>query len=112
MKKVFLSLFLILSLVISPNSFANFCNRYDCSRIADLIIANDSRSWFLNRYDYGSAEVVDSWETKSQRKARVKVYYTYNNGSSGWAELYFDNGQFDCIRYWDFPDSCRRVRSY
>lgn len=90
-------------------SAKNFCDKYDCEGLAEDIIAQDSRSWFINRYDHGSVEVIEKsvWESPSGLKVKYKVNYTYNGGRSGWAELQLKDGEFYCIRYHDFPNDCR-----
>ncbi|MGX3066501.1 hypothetical protein [Ursidibacter arcticus] len=105
------ALFIAFSLMgISPLTLAeNFCSKYDCERFADQIIEDDSRSWFFNRYDRGSAELVRNsvWESPSGLKTKYRVNYTYNGGIRGWAELELRDGEFYCIRYHDFPNDCR-----
>lgn len=98
----------------ATSASANFCDRYDCVDFADSIISQDSRSWFMNRYDRGSARLDRSsvWESPSGMKVRYRVNYTYNGGRGGWAELELRDGEFQCIRYHDFPNDCRSGPKY
>lgn len=89
-------------------SAKNFCDEYDCRGLAEAIITADSRSWFFNRYDYGSTELVRSSIRESgYGNVTYRVNYSYNNGSPGWAELKIVDGDFFCIRYHDFQNQCR-----
>lgn len=110
-KKILIPLLLSSSFLFSTTAWAesNFCQKYDCTGFAENIIRQDSRSWFFNRYDYNSATLDKSsiWQSPSGIKVTYKVNYTYNGGRSGWAELTFNDGEFVCIRYWDFPSDCR-----
>lgn len=103
---------LIASALMAVSTFAsakNFCDKYDCEGLADDIITQDSRSWFINSYDRGSAQLIKKsvWQSPSGLKVKYKVNYTYNGGRSGWAELEVRDGEFYCIRFHDFPNDCR-----
>ena len=105
MNKTILTAFIILasSLVYA----GDLCDVLDCEGFADALIAEDSRGWFFNRYDKGSAKLDSVWESRSGMKTEVKIDYTYNGGRRGWAELRFYDDEFQCIRYHDFPNTCR-----
>lgn len=98
---------LSLTAMLAVANAGNLCDQYDCVGHADSIITEDSRSWFFNRYDRGSAKLNNVWESPSGLKTKVKIDYTYNGGRYGWAELQYYDGEFQCIRYHDFPDDCR-----
>lgn len=89
---------------------ADFCDRYDCNGSADRWIRDDARSWFMNRYDRGSARVVDVWESPSGIDVELTVDYTYNGGRRGWVEIQVFDGRIRCLRYHDFQDTCRPPR--
>lgn len=107
-KKYGLIVALAFSIINISNAYSrNLCDDYDCVGYADSIIAEDSRSWFINSYDRGSASLSSVWESPSKLTTKVKIDYTYNGGVYGWAELRFRDGEFQCIRYHDFPNDCR-----
>ena len=98
-------------LALLPSAaFAGFCNRYDCVGTADRVISNDARSWFLNRYDRGSATVRNVWESPSGLDVTLTVDYTYNGGRQGWVEIQVYDGRVRCLRYHDFANNCRPER--
>jgi len=108
LKIVCATLLMVISTAVSAS---DICRKYDCEEFANRLISYDARSWFFNRYDYNSAEVVRSWSSSSY-KDKVLVDYTYNNGRSGWAELVFHEGEFHCVRYHDFANECRTSRKF
>ncbi|MDO4698529.1 MAG: hypothetical protein Q4A60_07645 [Pasteurellaceae bacterium] len=114
MNKKALLITMMLSSIPTFASAKNTCDKYDCQGLAESIIREDSRSWFFNRYDKGSAKLVKSsvWESPSGLKMKFRVNYTYNNGSKGWAELELRDGEFYCIRYHDFPNTCRTEKKF
>lgn len=74
----------------------------------DTILAEDARGWFLNRYDYGSVSNVTVLDNgKRSGVQRIRADYTYNGGQYGWVVLEAREGQEMCLRYWDFPNTCR-----
>ena len=105
MKKIF---FLLLISVIY--SHAHICDRVNCERIADRLITEDSKSWVWNRYDRGSVELVTTYGRRNGNEG-FKVNYTYNGGVRGWAKIFLTRfGDFVCIVYHDFPNTCRDIR--
>ena len=106
-----ISAFFIIS-VSSVVHAGNLCDEFDCVGHADAIISDDSRSWFINSYDRGSAKLSNVWESRSGMKTKVKIDYTYNGGRYGWAELQYYDGEFQCIRYHDFPGDCRSHKKF
>jgi len=79
--------------------------------MAEVVIGHDARSWFMNRFDHGSVyfdEVV--MESGDGSSGTFRVRYSYNGGLPGWAELEIRNNSFNCIRYHDFPSTCRQIR--
>lgn len=75
--------------------------------IIDDMIAQRSRSWFINRYDMGSAHNLTYFDDRGDGAVRVRAEYTYNRGQYGWVlvEFYQDNSV--CMRFWDFQNVCR-----
>lgn len=105
MKKLFATG--LLAILPSIASAEGFCDRYDCQGTADKIIYEDARSWFMNRYDRGSATVRDVWESTSGLDVTLTVDYTYNGGSRGWVEIETYDGRVKCLRFHDFANTCR-----
>ena len=97
-------------IVLTISASAHICGSINCERLADRLISQDSKSWVLNRYDRGSAEKVDTYARKNGNEG-FKVNYTYNGGSRGWAKILVTrHGDFVCIVYHDYPNSCRELR--
>lgn len=106
MNRTILAAFIILA--SSLVHAGNLCDEaLDCEGFADAFITEDSRGWFFNRYDRGSARLDRVWESRSGMKTEVRIDYTYNGGRHGWAEFRFYDDEFQCVRYHDFPDTCR-----
>lgn len=97
----------LLVVFLITNAHAGFCDKYDCEGTADRTISKDSRSWFFNNYDEGSARVRKVWESPSGMKAKITVDYTYNGGRRGWVEIEARDGEVYCLRYHDFQNECR-----
>jgi len=90
---------------------AHMCDSTNCERIADRLITQDSRGWSWNRYDVGSATLSDTISDLKNGNEGFKVNYTYNNGRQGWAKMIFTrHGDFICVAYHDFPNTCRGLR--
>lgn len=101
---------LISAVLISSSSYTiakNICDDIPCERLAEEIIDMDSRSWFFNRYDRGSTELVRNSVRQNGSNVTYRVNYSYNRGSPGWAEIKIVDGEFFCIRYHDFQNECR-----
>jgi len=96
--------------VLASSLSAHICDSNNCEQIADRLITQDSRSWVWNRYDRGSAEKVTNYSRKNGNDG-FKVRYTYNGGSQGWAKILLTrHGDFVCIVYHDYPNTCRDLR--
>jgi len=108
MKKMTIGLVLLLS---TNALLADFCSKNDCAGLANSIIEYDSKRWFINRYDSGST-IMNNVIFDNGTKVKYKVNYTYNNGMSGWAIIEAYEGEFQCIRYHDFPSECRSSRKW
>ena len=84
------------------------------AKILDGIVAQDSETWAVNRYQRGSmtnATIVSGSPTGPQ--ITVRGYYTYmwrDESKTGWVDAVFVNGKLSCIRYHDYPDDCRAPR--
>ena len=106
------SLVFITGILVTLSSDANagLCERYACRETADNVIGLDAKSWFLNRYDNGSAKIREVWESPSGIKATLTVDYTYNGGTRGWVEMEIRDGEVYCLRYHDFKNTCRHPR--
>jgi len=79
------------------------------ARLLDHLVAQDSRSWAVNRYDQGSMKDATVEQSANGKPSRIKAYYTYNNGQRGWVEAEMVNGRLSCLTYWDFPNNCRKL---
>jgi len=111
MRNFIISVSFLLLTSTSYLSASGFCSEHDCVAAADGIITEDSRSWFWNSYDRGSAK-MNRVIFDNGTKVKFKVNYTYNHGSSGWAILEVYEGEFSCIRYHDFPNECRSKKKF
>ena len=74
------------------------------SRILDRLVAQDSRSCAVNQYDQGSMTNASVKQSTNGKATRVKGFYTYNGGKSGWVEAELINGRLSCLHYWDRTD--------
>lgn len=99
------------SIIISAMFLFGSCvhaQEAELNKLLNKVVARDSKSWFFNKYDYGS--MTDSRVLRGSIKNGtlvVKAYYTYNGGSGGWVEAEIDEDGVQCLRYWDFPSACR-----
>lgn len=78
------------------------------TRLLDRLVAEDSKSWAINRYKVGSMRDVTIEQDNGSRKL-VKGFYIFDNGSvekRGWVEAQFVGGHISCFHYWDRVD-CR-----
>jgi hypothetical protein len=76
------------------------------------LVALDSRTWLLNRYDYGSMVNARVIATSASRDVLViRGEYTYNGGARGWVSVRVDGDGPKCLEFWDFAGSCRPLRS-
>lgn len=96
--------------VLSSLAYTHICDSVNCERLADRLITQDSHSWIWNRYDRGSTTLVTTYGRKNGKEG-FKVNYTYNGGAHGWAKILLTKyGDFVCIVYHDFPNTCRDIR--
>lgn len=84
------------------------------AQLLDAIVASDSRSWVMNRYQRGSMRVVSVTPQAAQGYEPpgrvVRGQYTYNGSLTGWVEVYFVGSEARSIRFHDFPSTWRRPR--
>jgi len=74
----------------------------------DKLVSFDSRTWAMNRYDYGSAHDSQLIDT-SGAKYTVSSQYTFNSGRPGWVRIRFDGKTPQCVEFWDFAGDCRAI---
>lgn len=94
----------------TAQSAAASSTKSDLDQKLDEVIATDSRSWVLNRYNVGSArngQIID----QNLATGRFIVYgeYTYNSSSRGWIKVVFDGDRVNCVKYHDFRGTCRSL---
>lgn len=76
--------------------------------LLDQLVARDSRSWAMNKYDPGSMRSTATIRQSSNGTHLTVVgHYSYNRGHPGWVHAEFSNGKLSCLLYWDFPNDCR-----
>jgi len=82
------------------------------ANILDGLVAKDSLGWLMNKYNKGSINSVTLTDI-SQNGSTKKIlgYYIYNGSMTGWVEVEFSNEKFVCIRFHDYEDTCRTLRS-
>jgi len=74
-------------------------------------ITRASRSWFINRLDPGSIRNIRLKRGNFyQGRAVVYAQYTQNNGTTAAVDIELQDGKPRCMRYGDFPMSCRPYR--
>lgn len=81
----------------------------DYAHLIDGLIADQSRTWALNRYMRGSVSGV-SVSAPDGSPSRVAASYSFDgfNGRSRWSvELTFTGGRPVCLEFWDAPGVCR-----
>jgi hypothetical protein len=85
-------------------------NSQSLNQQLDRVIAEDARSWLINRYTPGSARdasVVDF--DPATGRAVVFGRYTYNGSSTGWIRVVFNQAKPQCVEYHDFAGTCRAI---
>jgi hypothetical protein len=78
--------------------------------LMDNYIAQDSREWIIHRYRAG--DVIDARMTyvgSNGRSFTARANYIYNGNQRGWVEAVVNNGQLQCLRFWD-SGRCRPMR--
>jgi hypothetical protein len=81
------------------------------SKLMEDLIADQARSWAMNRYRPGSVTGVSvSSRDAKGRPAKIVANYTFdgfNGRSQGSVSLTFGDGQPECMYFHDFPATCR-----
>ncbi len=79
--------------------------------ILDAVLSDDSKSWALNKYVDGSASVTDLISQSAKDKTfTIRGNYKLNGNQDGWLEATLKlNGEVQCLKYWDFPDQCKKM---
>ena len=78
--------------------------------LMDNYIAQDSREWFFHSYRPG--DVLDARLTQlgaDGRSFTARANYIFNGNQRGWVEAVVNNGQLQCLRFWD-SGRCRPMR--
>lgn len=83
----------------------------DYERLIEELVADQAKSWAVNRYIHGSVGNVSvSSRDAAGRPSRVEASYSYdgfNGRSRGSVELHFTEGSPDCLFFSDAPSACR-----
>lgn len=87
----------------------------DFKKLINDLVANQAKTWTINRYEYGSISdaIVQSTDTNG-RPAELKANYRYQGFSgtrNGWVRITFTNGLPNCIYFFDFPNNCKNPSS-
>jgi hypothetical protein len=81
--------------------------------VIDQIVSIDSRGWMFNSYAPGSASNAKvTLHDRSGANYSIVATYRYSTGNTGWVEARFSNGVISCVRYHNFPATCRPVGDY
>lgn len=78
--------------------------------LMDNYIAQDSREWFI--HSYRSGDVLDARLRQLHADGRsftARANYVFNGNQRGWVEAVVNNGQLQCLRFWD-SGRCRPMR--
>ena len=96
---------IVAAVAVSPAVFAG-----ELETLADQVLRADSQRWLFNRYVPGStrnARIVS--RSKAQKSAVVYSEYTLNGDRAGWVKINIENGQLNCLVFFDFPHVCRAL---
>lgn len=81
----------------------------DFNKLIDDLVADQSKTWMLNRYTRGSISGVTVLSKDNQgRPSTIKADYQYSGFSGnrkGWVKITFNNGLPNGIYFFDFPDN-------
>lgn len=81
--------------------------------MVDRIVATDSRGWAMNRYVPGSVSNASvTRQGNSIWNYSIVANFRYVGGGTGWVEARFVDGVISCVRYHNFPGTCRAVGDY
>ena len=86
------------------------------AKLFDDLIADQSRTWMMNRYTKGSISGVNVLsQDENGRPKSIKANYRYSSAFggpyNGWAKIDFVNGLPDCIYFHDCPQNCKKSNS-
>ena len=82
----------------------------DVTKMVDTVLIEDSHSWIMHHYDQHSAKNVKVTKADAAGKpAIVRADFTYNQGERGWVELHYKGAKLSCLKFFDFPETCRAV---
>jgi hypothetical protein len=81
-------------------------------RAIDMMILQDSQSWWMNRYNPGTVRNMRAGFVFGGAANRYyEVDYTYNDTSTGSVKVYMAGDDYVyCIKYWDMWGDCRPPR--
>jgi hypothetical protein len=78
------------------------------TRLLEDLIAEQSRTWLLNRYVPGSTSgVVVSSRDAAGRPSQIVGKYVFNGRNPGSVKVSFSDGVPECMYFFDFPSTCK-----
>lgn len=84
------------------------------SKILEQALIDEASNWRWNTYEQGTIRRIELYNSPDETETVAKFIYDYRGmftSNTGWAEISIRSGQLNCVRFHDFPDSCRPLRS-
>jgi hypothetical protein len=95
----------VAAFVVSPGVVAG-----ELEDLTDQVLRADSQRWFFNRYVPGSTRNARFLSrSRAQKSAVVYSEYTLNGNQTGWVKIKIENGNLECLEFFDFPGRCRAL---
>jgi hypothetical protein len=80
----------------------------DYTRLLEDLVAEQAKTWFLNRYVPGSTSgVVVTSRDAEGRPAKIAGKYLFNGRNQGSVTVDFADGVPSCMYFFDFPTTCK-----
>lgn len=83
------------------------------TRLLDDLVAEQSKTWAMNRFEAGSMSGVSvAARDNAGRPAKITGRYTFrgfNGRSQGAVTVEFVDGEPECLYFFDFPTTCRKA---
>ena len=88
---------------------------HDLSKLFDDLVANQARTWSMNRYTSGSVSGLTILSKDNDGRPVLAqanyVYSGFGNSAKGWVKITFENGLPKCLYFFDFPNNCKTPNS-
>jgi len=80
-------------------------------RDINMLILNDSQSWFRNAYIFNSVYKADVIKKTDNNNYVIRAWYLFNRSRKGYVDVEIVSGRYSCLRFWDFPANCKKART-